>query len=77
MNHYIKIDTKQGSQQYEKYMFMVSYTQNAAVTNSDNLCFLMTTGRQVLNCHMLILASCACFSMRLGIAELSKQHLQL
>ena len=45
--HYIKIYTQQGSQQFEKYIFVVTYPQNARSTNSDNLWFPMTTGRQV------------------------------
>ena len=46
-SHYIKIYTQQGSQQYEKYIYIWSYPQNAVNTNSDNLWFPMTTGRQV------------------------------
>ena len=45
--HYIKIYTQQGSQQFEKYIYIVTYPQNAWSTNSDNLWFPMTTGRQV------------------------------
>ena len=45
--HYIKIYTQQGSQQFEKYIFIMTYPQNAVSTNSDNLWFPMTTGRQV------------------------------
>ena len=46
-SHYIKIYTQQGSQQYEKYIYIESYPQEAVNTNSDNLWFPMTTGRQV------------------------------
>ena len=45
--HYIKIYTQQGSQQYEKYIYIRSFPQPAVNTNSDNLWFPMTTGRQV------------------------------
>ena len=45
--HYIKIYTQQDSQQFEKYIYIVTYPQNAVSTNSDNLWFPMTTGRQV------------------------------
>ena len=45
--HYIKIYTQQGSQQFEKYIYIKTYGQNAYNTNSDNLWFPMTTGRQV------------------------------
>ena len=46
-NHYIKIYTQQGSQQFEKYLYIVTYVQNTWNTNSDNLWFPMTTGCQV------------------------------
>ena len=45
--HYIKIYTQQGSQQYEKYITLKSYGHNAWNTNSDNLWFPMTSSRQV------------------------------
>ena len=46
--HYIKIYTEQDQTQYEKYIFLTSYNQNAYhTTNSDNLWFPMTSGRQV------------------------------
>ena len=49
--HYIKIYTlqgsQQGSQQFEKYIYIMTYPQSAVSTNSDNLWFPMTTGRQV------------------------------
>ena len=45
--HYIKIYTQQGSQQYEKYIYIWSHPQDAVNTNSDNLWFPMTTSRQV------------------------------
>ena len=46
-NHFIKIYTEQGNQQYEKYIFLTSHPQHAWSTNSDNLWFPITTGRQV------------------------------
>ena len=46
-SHFIKIYTQQGSHQYEKYIYIMSYPQSAINTNSDNLWFPMTTGRQV------------------------------
>ena len=46
-DHYIKIYTQQGSQQFEKYIYIMTYSQDAVSTNSDNLWFPMTTGRQV------------------------------
>ena len=46
-HHYIKIYTQQGSQQFEKYIYIRTYGQSAYNTNSDNLWFPMTTGRQV------------------------------
>ena len=46
-NHYIKIYTEQGSQQYEKYIFLTSYPHSGWSSNSDNLWFPMTTGRQM------------------------------
>lgn len=45
--HYIKIYTEENSQQYEQYIIMTSYNQNAYNTNSDNMWFPMTSGRQV------------------------------
>ena len=46
--HYVKIYTEQDQTQYEKYIFLISYNQNAYHTiNSDNLWFPMTSGRQV------------------------------
>jgi hypothetical protein len=46
--HYVKIYTEQDQTQYEKYIFLTSYNQNAYHTiNSDNLWFPMTSGRQV------------------------------
>ena len=46
--HYVKIYTEQDQTQYEKYIFLTSYNQNAYhTTNSDNLWFPMTSGRQV------------------------------
>ena len=45
--HYVKIYTEQDQKQYEKYIYLVSYGQNAYGINSDNLWFPMTTGRQV------------------------------
>ena len=45
--HYIKIYTEQNSIQYEKYLMIYSWPNKAHNTNSDNLWFPMTTGRQV------------------------------
>ena len=45
--HYIKIYTQQGSQQYAKYIVLKSWQNGAWSTNSDNLWFPMTSGRQV------------------------------
>ena len=45
--HYAKIYTEQDQKQYEKYIYLVSYAQSAYASNSDNLWFPMTTGRQV------------------------------
>ena len=45
--HYIKIYTQQSGQQYEQYIMMRSYRQDAWNTNSDNLWFPVTSGRQV------------------------------
>ena len=45
--HYVKIYTEQNQKQYEKYIFLISHSQSASVTNSDNLWFPMTSGRQV------------------------------
>ena len=46
--HYVKIYTEQDQTQYEKYIFLTTYNQNAYhTTNSDNLWFPMTSGRQV------------------------------
>ena len=45
--HYVKIYTEQDQRHYEKYILLVSYNQNAWNTNSDNLWFPMTSGRQV------------------------------
>jgi hypothetical protein len=46
--HYIRIYTEQDQKQYENYIFLTSYNQNAYHTiNSDNLWFPMTTGRQM------------------------------
>ena len=46
-SHYIKIYTEQGTQQYEKYIFIYSYGQSAWNTNSNNLWFPLTTERKV------------------------------
>ena len=45
--HYIKIYTEENSQQYEQYIYIMTYHQNAFNTNSDNMWFPMTSGRQV------------------------------
>ena len=46
--HYVKIYTEQDQKQYEKYIYLTSYYQNAYHTiNSDNLWFPMTSGRQM------------------------------
>ena len=46
--HYVRIYTEQDQAQYEKYIYLISYNQNAYHTiNSDNLWFPMTSGRQV------------------------------
>ena len=45
--YYIKIYTQQNSQQYEKYLTTYSWKTVALDTNSDNLWFPLTTGRQV------------------------------
>ena len=45
--HNIKIYTEQNQKQYEKYIYLRSYGQSAWNTNSDNLWFPMTSGRQV------------------------------
>jgi hypothetical protein len=47
LGHYIKIYTEENSQQYEQYIYLYSYRQNAYNTNSDNMWFPMTSGRQV------------------------------
>ena len=46
-SHTVKIYTKENQRQYEKYILLHSYHQNAWNTNSDNLWFPMTAGRQV------------------------------
>lgn len=47
-SHYVKIYTEQDQKQYEKYIYLTSYGQNAYHTiNSDNLWFPMTSGRQM------------------------------
>ena len=50
-SQYIKIYTEEKSDpkyvQYEKYIYVVSFPQNALVTNSENLWFPMPTNRQV------------------------------
>lgn len=46
-SHYVKIYTRQDQRQYEKYIFLHTYGQSAWNTNSDNLWFPMTSGRQV------------------------------
>ena len=46
-SHYIKIYTQQKQRQYEKYILLRTYAQNAWSTNSDNLWFPMTSGRQI------------------------------
>ena len=46
-SHYIKIYTQQNHRQYEKYIMLHSFGQNAWSANSDNLWFPMTSGRQV------------------------------
>ena len=43
--HLIKIYTRQNSEQYEKYIYIVPYPQNALVTNTENLWFPMTFSR--------------------------------
>jgi hypothetical protein len=45
--HFVKIYTRQAQQQYEKYITLHTFSQNAFSTNSDNLWFPMTSGRQV------------------------------
>ena len=45
--HYIKLYTQQNSQQYAKYIVLKSWQNGAWSTNSDNLWFPMTSGRQV------------------------------
>ena len=45
--HYIKIYTQQNSHQYAKYIVLKSWQNGAWSTNSDNLWFPMTSGRQV------------------------------
>ena len=46
-SHYVKIYTRQNQRQYEKYIFLHTYSQSAYSTNSDNLWFPVTSGRQV------------------------------
>ena len=45
--HYVKIYTEENQRQYEKYIYLASYGLNVWISNSDNLWFPMTTGRQV------------------------------
>ena len=45
--HYVKIYTQQKQRQYEKYIALHTYTQDAVNTNSDNLWFPMTFARQL------------------------------
>ena len=45
--HFVKIYTHQDGQNFEKYLVIKTYEQDAWSTNSDNLWFPMTTGRQV------------------------------
>lgn len=45
--HYIKIYTEENNQQYEQYIYIMTYPQVAYSTNSDNMWFPMTSGRQV------------------------------
>ena len=44
---HIKIYTQQGTNHYEKYLFMFSHAQDAINTNSDNMWFPMTTNRRI------------------------------
>ncbi len=46
-SHFVKIYTQQAERQYEKYVMFHTHSQNAWSTNSDNLWFPMTSGRQV------------------------------
>ena len=48
-NHvqFIKIYTEENSQQYEQYISIISYPHGAVNTNSDNMWFPMTSGRQI------------------------------
>ena len=43
----IKIYTLQGTQRYEKYLYMYSYSDGQVNTNSDNMWFPMTTNRRI------------------------------
>ena len=45
--HYIKIYTEENNQQYDQYIYIKTYPQVAYITNSDNMWFPMTSGRQV------------------------------
>ena len=46
-SHFVKIYTQQNQRQYEKYILLHTYNQNAWNTNSDNLWFPMTPSRQI------------------------------
>ena len=43
----IEIYTEENGQQYEQYICIISYHHSAVITNSDNMWFPMTSGRQV------------------------------
>ena len=45
--HYIKIYTEENNQQYEQYIYIKTYPQVAYSTDSDNMWFPITSGRQV------------------------------
>ena len=45
--HQLKIYTEQDQRQYEKYVFFISRSQNAWNTNSENMWFPVTSGRQI------------------------------
>ena len=44
----VKIFTQEGSNRYEKYLFVKSWNQNAINTNSDNMWFPMPSNRRIM-----------------------------
>ena len=45
---HVKIFTQEGSNRYEKYLYMFGYPQDAINTNSDNMWFPLPTNRRIM-----------------------------